>query len=248
MEIFFESIRLAVSIFTLKCQCFAGDTLVSTVDGEIRIDEIQTGDYIWSYDTKTGERVEAKVTNVSVTETDILVHVYTDDGEEIKTTMFHPFYVKNVADDKDVSYNGEEWKAASNLSAGDELLTEDGKIVHVREVRIERLEESIKVYNLEVEGLHTYYVGEGVLVHNMCVLDGNSRDITNFDTNRLTRSQQTAIRTADNIINDHLKKSDLSGDLCELKGYPIPKESGGYWNYIHEVKDAYVGLIRAKKH
>ena len=84
-------------------------------------------------------------------------------------------------------------------------------------------------------------------MHNMCVLDGNSKDITNFDTNRLTRSQQTAIRTADNIINDHLKESDLSGALCELKGYPIPKESGGYWNHIHEVKDAYVGLIRAKK-
>ena len=172
MEIFFESMRLVVSLFTLKCQCFTGDTLVSTVDGDRRIDEINIGDYIWSYDTETGEKVKAKVTNVSVTETDVLVHVYTDDGEEIKTTMFHPFYVKNVADDKDVSYNGGEWKAASNLSAGDELLTEDGKVVYVKEVRIERLEESIKVYNLEVEGLHTYYVGEGVLVHNMCGVDG----------------------------------------------------------------------------
>ena len=168
VEIIFESMRLVVSLFTLKCQCFTGDTLVSTVDGDRRIDEIQVGDYIWSYDTETGERVEAKVTNVSITEADILVHVYTSDGEEIKTTMFHPFYVKNVADDKDISYNSGEWKAASNLSAGDELLTEDGKIVYVREVRIERLEESIKVYNLEVEGLHTYYVGEGVLVHKMC--------------------------------------------------------------------------------
>ncbi|MBQ4524430.1 MAG: hypothetical protein IJA10_16040 [Lachnospiraceae bacterium] len=58
------------------------------------------------------------------------------------------------------------WKASANLVAGDELLTEDGRVVYVKEVRIERLAESIKVYNLEVEGLHTYYVGSGILVHN----------------------------------------------------------------------------------
>ena len=80
--------------------------------------------------------------------------------------MFHPFYVKNVKNGEDEEYGA--WKAASNLVNGDELLTEDGRIVYVKEVRIERLAESIKVYNLEVEGLHTYYVGGGVLVHNAC--------------------------------------------------------------------------------
>ena len=101
---------------------------------------------------------------MSITETDILVHVYTSEGEEIKTTMFHPFYVKNVKNGEDETYG--IWKASANLVSGDELLTEDGRGVYVEEVRIERLAESIKVYNLEVEGLHTYYVGSGGLVHN----------------------------------------------------------------------------------
>ena len=75
--------------------------------------------------------------------------------------MFHPFYVKNED-------GTGQWKAASNLEAGDELLTEDGKKVFVSEVRVEKLEEEITVYNLELDEVHTYYVADGVLVHNMC--------------------------------------------------------------------------------
>jgi len=161
LEIIMTILRLEISIFALSCQCVTGDTLVSTADSEKRIDEMQAGDYVWSYDTQSGEDVLARVTNVSVTETDTLVHVITSDGEEIETTMYHPFYVKN-------GENGGVWTAASNLVSGDELQTQDGRIVFVQEVRIERLAERIKVYNLEIEGLHTYYVAGGVLVHNAC--------------------------------------------------------------------------------
>ena len=163
-RIMVESLRLVVSLYSLKCECFTGETLVSTTEGDKRIDAIEVGDYVFAYDTEKQENVPAKVTYVSITETDILVHVYTSEGEEIKTTMFHPFYVKNVKSGEDETYG--IWKASANLVAGDELLTDDARIVYVEEVRIERLAENIKVYNLEIEGLHTYYVGNGVLVHN----------------------------------------------------------------------------------
>jgi len=110
--------------------------------------------------------VFARVTNVSVTETDVLVHVITSEGDDIRTTMFHPFYVKDLEEDGDSI-----WVVASNLIKGQELLTEDGKIVYVEEVKIERLVESVSVYNLEIEELHTYYVDGGILVHNMCVVN-----------------------------------------------------------------------------
>ena len=99
----------------------------------------------------------AKVINVSVTETDVLVHVITLEGDDIRTTMFHPFYVKSTVEENGSRYNG-EWKAASNLIAGDKLLTEDGRVIYVEEVRIERLAKNIKVYNLEIGDLHTYFV------------------------------------------------------------------------------------------
>ena len=63
-----------------------------------------------------------------------------------------------------------EWKAASNLQKGDNLITENGEIVYVEEVRVEKLAEKVTVYNLEVEELHVYYVA-GVLVHNICGSD-----------------------------------------------------------------------------
>ncbi len=68
-----------------------------------------------------------------------------------------------------------------------------------------------------------------------------------FDLTKLSRSQQKAIESADNIINDHLKSSDLSAALGDLQGNPIAKPNGGYWNHAQEVKDAYTGLVRAEK-
>ena len=68
-----------------------------------------------------------------------------------------------------------------------------------------------------------------------------------FDLSKLSRSQQKAIESADNIINDHLKSSDLSAALGDLQGNPIAKPNGGYWNHAQEVKDAYTGLVRAEK-
>ena len=160
-EIVIATVRLAVSVFTLKSQCFTGDTLVSTEEGNRRIDEIKPGDKVLSYNTETGENELQEVNNVSVSKTDILVHIITDDGRDIETTMFHPFYVKNED-------GTGEWKAASNLKAGDELLSEDGKKVKVSEVKVEKLVEEITVYNLELDEVHTYYVAGGVLVHNYC--------------------------------------------------------------------------------
>lgn len=69
----------------------------------------------------------------------------------------------------------------------------------------------------------------------------------NFDLSELSRSQQKSIESADNIINDHLKSSDLSAALGDLQGNPIAKPNGGYWNHAQEVKDAYTGLVRAEK-
>ena len=163
-EIVIATVRLAVSVFTLKSQCFTGDTLVSTEEGNRRIDEIKPGDKVLSYNTETGENELQEVKNVSVSKTDILVHIITDDGRDIETTMFHPFYVKNED-------GTGEWKAASNLKAGDELLSEDGNKVKVSEVKVEKLAEEITVYNLELDEVHTYYVAGGVLVHNMCATD-----------------------------------------------------------------------------
>jgi len=183
---------------------------VSTADGDRRIDDV------WSYDTECDEKVLAKVTNVSVTETDVLVHVITSEGDDIRTTMFHPFYVKSIVEENGSRYNG-EWKAASNLIAGDELLADDGRVIYVDEVRIERLAKNSNIYNLEVEKSHTYFVANGILVHNGCgdknISDENDLFLPDeyYYENRLPKEVKPGIR--------YLPKYDEFGNVKQIKMY-----------------------------
>ena len=134
------------------------DTLVSTENGLRPIEEIQAGDYVWSENTETGKKELKKVLSVSVTETTTLVHVTTENGTVVDTTENHPFYVE-----------GKGWCAAAELEAGDVLRTEDGERETVKSVQTEKLDKAVKVYNLEIEDSHTYYVSaDRVLVHNAC--------------------------------------------------------------------------------
>ena len=243
-EIVIATVRLAVSVFTLKSQCFAGDTLVSTEEGNRRIDEIKPGDKVLSYNTETGENELQEVKNVSVSKTDILVHIITDDGRDIETTMFHPFYVKNED-------GTGEWKAASNLKAGDELLSEDGKKVKVSEVKVEKLAEEITVYNLELDEVHTYYVAGGVLVHNGC---GKSNSGSNTKT--LFRGDRASAVPDDVFQNGfkpkgthndallHTKSNTTAGNFVSTSGDKIiATEFAGKNGYVYVIQtDNYVDI------
>ena len=137
--------------------CFTGDTEVYTSDGLVCIEDVQVGDSVWAYNSETGETELKEVLNVWVKETDEILHVSTSDGETIDTTTNHPFYVEEKG-----------WVAAGDLEFGDTLVTADGDEVEVTEIELERLDEPILVYNLEVEEYHTYFVGNSrVLVHNV---------------------------------------------------------------------------------
>ena len=77
-------------------------------------------------------------------------------GEEIVCTPKHPFYVPKKG-----------WTEAVRLRAGDILVTVNGEYVVLEKVQHELLEAPVTVYNFQVEGYHTYYVGEsGIRVHN----------------------------------------------------------------------------------
>ena len=61
---------------------------------------------------------------------------------------------------------------AIHLRAGDILVLVNGQYAILEKVQHEILEAPIKVYNFEVEGYHTYFVGDcAVLVHNVCEFD-----------------------------------------------------------------------------
>jgi hypothetical protein len=136
---------LRCGIFT---KCFeAGTPIVTTLEGDSKpIEELRPGDYILSKSEYapdgpmvlrqvllTYERI-SPITNVHV------------EGRIIGTTDEHPFYVR-----------GKGLRMAQELRAGDELLSHTG--VWVRVEGVAPSGRIAKVYNVEVEADHTYFVG-----------------------------------------------------------------------------------------
>ena len=133
--------------------CFTEGTLVLTPIGDVPIEQIKAGWYVWAPDPKTKELSLFEVIRCFKRQTDKLIMI-TVDGEEIETTPDHPFYV----------YAG-KWRAAGELRVGTELTDVNGnpKIIE----KIEVVSGQVTVYNFEVADSHTYYVSsQHLLVHN----------------------------------------------------------------------------------
>ena len=144
--------------------------------------------------------------------------------------MFHPFYVKNED-------GTGQWKAASNLEAGDELLTEDGKKVFVSEVRVEKLEEEIRVYNLEIDEVHTYYVDDGVLVHNMCATNKNKKENAGGGAGESGYGNSIERSGADNIA-DAAKLKEYYRQAEKYGTGSIKELDDGRFRFYEELKPA----------
>ncbi|MFF5147053.1 polymorphic toxin-type HINT domain-containing protein [Streptomyces sp. NPDC013157] len=87
-------------------------------------------------------------------------------GETVRATPEHPFWVI-----------GKGWTGAESLHPGDRLRTLDSQDTLVRSAK--RAAIRTQVFNFEVEGDHTYFVGgTRVLVHNACTLWPNTMSAT----------------------------------------------------------------------
>ncbi|MFI1481334.1 polymorphic toxin-type HINT domain-containing protein [Streptomyces sp. NPDC020747] len=87
-------------------------------------------------------------------------------AETVRATPEHPFWVR-----------GKAWTGAEALRPGDRLSTLDGQDASVESVK--RTTRPVQVFNFEVEGDHTYFVGRTkVLVHNACKLWSNNMSAT----------------------------------------------------------------------
>ncbi|MEU3521185.1 Hint domain-containing protein [Streptomyces sp. NPDC006654] len=145
----------------LNSMCFPAGTKVATEHGSKPIEDVRAGERVWSEDPTTGQRHLRRVVGITQRTTDALVSVGLG-RETVRATPEHPFWV-----------TGKGWTGAESLRPGDRLRTLDGTDTLVRSVR--RAESRTQVFNFEVEGDHTYFVGgTHVLVHNACALWPNT--------------------------------------------------------------------------
>ena len=212
--------------------CFVAGTMVKTEEGYKAIEEIEVGDKVWSWDEATGEQALKTVVQLFRNEKDVLVHIDAA-GEEIQTTLGHPFYVA-----------GKGWVKAGELKSGDVLKLYDGKEAEINSISIKESKPVI-TYNFEVEDSHTYYVTQSdVLVHNMCSSKfnpkANSSARLKFDNGQIGYVQKSG-RYKGKIIspdtsghaNSKYKllkeisgsKAKLIGDLDEFGNFMSAKHS-----------------------
>jgi hypothetical protein len=102
----------------------------------------------------------------------------------VQTTPGHPFWMRQARGDtsgEDGDGDAGGWVLAGELRPGDQVQTPDGSWATVLAVSVKA--ETTPIYNFEVAGNHTYYVGlTGLLVHNQSSLQ--SYDVGNFNNLR----------------------------------------------------------------
>lgn len=136
-------------------KCFTGDTLVLTKSGLCPIKQIQKGDDIYSRNEHTGETGYRKVEDVFQTEAHTIYRIWLNGEQEVKTTAYHPFFVKDRG-----------WVTAIKLRKDDLIETMEGD-VPVTDITKVRQEEPVIVYNFHVEEWSSYFVTEyKIYVHN----------------------------------------------------------------------------------
>ncbi|MFV0459445.1 MAG: polymorphic toxin-type HINT domain-containing protein, partial [Actinomycetales bacterium] len=138
---------------------FTGATFVLMADGSKKpIQDIEVADKVVATDPETGEQAAKEVTRVFVHD-DTVVDLVVD-GEVISTTEDHPFW----------SATDQRFERADELVAGEEVLAADCRVVAVSGLELGTVRMAL-AYNLSVDGIHTYHVGNAqVLVHNTCSL------------------------------------------------------------------------------
>jgi hypothetical protein len=139
--------------------CFVGGTRITMSDLSVKpIEQVRIGDVVYSYNEQTGDYVPATVAQT-------FEHTAAEylDIDGLRVTAEHPLYVI-----------GKGWTRAGDVQAGDVLFLDYGGEKPVS--RIIYLSRTVQVYNLTVEGTHTYFAN-GVLVHNKSTEDLEGRQM-----------------------------------------------------------------------
>ena len=141
--------------------CFVAGTQVLLGDGtSASIEDLAVGDEVQAADPGTGAVLAREVVDTYVTPDVETYAVETSTGTVVSTAE-HPFWV-----------DGRGWVPVRDLAPGDKLVDADG--VRVELVSVTATGQTATVYNIHVEGLHTYHVRAGddwIRVHNSCTTD-----------------------------------------------------------------------------
>ncbi|WP_304176828.1 polymorphic toxin-type HINT domain-containing protein [Leptotrichia trevisanii] len=155
--------------YLTKYGCLTAGTKVKIKNGYKNIENIKEGDFVYSFDEITEKVMLKEVKNIIVSSVDEIIKIETE-NQIIETSLEHPFYIKEKG-----------WVEAKDLQQDDILITlnHEEKIKNIsRDYYFEK-----DVYNLEIEGSHTFYITEDdILTHNKgkCWAEIRAENVENF--------------------------------------------------------------------
>jgi predicted phage tail protein len=184
--------------------CFLGDTLVRTPSGQQRIDTLRQGEFVISFDD-CGNLYEAKVLQVHVHENEPVVRYFLWGGTYLDATPNH--WVLN-------QFNA--FVAIGTLGEDDCLVDENG---HLRPIVNRQSLPLGTVYNLTVEGKHTFIAG-GIRVHNAGLGPGFTTGAGGGGGSKGSGGSYTPSTAPDSLNSTaFVKIIDLLGE-GEIEGFP----------------------------
>ncbi len=192
--------------------CFPKGTPIALPNHQFKpIERIRIGDRVMSRDEFTGQTSIQRVVNVFRKHTDDLVRLRLSNGETIRATPEHPFYVFKRG-----------FTPAKLLRAGTLLATLNGHPAKV--VKNTLLHQQVPVFNFEVENTHTYFVGHSALwVHNLCkarwvsfIYDGNGGVFEKAIDHIFNRHNiQSAYPNVSKFFSSYSNKSNLKALISD---------------------------------
>lgn len=145
--------------------CFVGDTLVSTENGDVKIEDVNIGDMVYTYNLETQTKELKRVYNKVSPIQSQMVEVTFGNGVVNKNTTDHPYY---TSEGSLVSYDPEITKKWYNSEIGQltmdtKCVTISGEVVDV--ISLVESNNDTQTYTLYVEDNHNFYAN-GLLVYD----------------------------------------------------------------------------------
>ena len=211
--------------------CFIEGTLVFTATGNVPIEKVEVGDYVYSENVITGEKGLKKVISKFERTTREIVSIDIN-GEKLNTTPEHPVYVLDRG-----------WVKAKDLCIHDKVKLANEQIDCITGIQHKKYKNDIIVYNFEVDDFHTYYVGEkSVLVHNAACGLNNLRTLKETTIKGYKVSMDLE-RGGSGLINIHIKVNNTkyyykAGKFISSAGKEIPKSLRDNEKILNALKKA----------
>jgi len=136
--------------------CFLADTLIYTPNGYKNIQDIESGDKVYSYNEETEEVEIDEVTQLISHETNVILEALLEDQTMMYVTGNHRFYDPISKD----------WRRIDSFKVGEYVQNNLGDKVKIKSLIVK--EGDFKVYNFEVKNNHNYFVTrDNILTHNV---------------------------------------------------------------------------------